>query len=315
MPSTLPSGILAASLTPLTEAGSPDGSALADHVQRLLDEGCDAVLLFGTTGEGFSFTVEERQSTLERVLEQGVPSNRLLVGTGALAIPDAVALTRHATKQGVGGVLIPPPFHLPSPSTGGIIDVYHRLIEQVNSSDLTLYFYHYPELFGCSVSFLAMETLQAAHPTCVGGVKDSSGDWEHTEALCGTFPDLQIFSGTERLLVQVLRAGGAGCISATVNFTAPIADAVRQRVREGKDVESAEKALIERRDALAPFPTIPALKQMMAWRTNHSAWRQVRPPLTPLDEEEMDRLKPIYEETEITCAEWRLGTSERATDY
>lgn len=305
MPSaSLPDGVLAASLTPLTDADAPDGPALATHVQHLLRTGCDAVLLFGTTGEGLSFSVAERRAALEAVLDADVPPARLLVNTGALPLPDAVELTAHAAEQGVGGVLVPPPFHLPRPSDAGLVEVYIRLVEGVGTNDLQLYFYHYPQLTGVPIPFPVIETLRARFPEVIAGIKDSSGEWDHLESLCSSFPDLQVFSGTERLLVPALEAGGAGCISATVNLTAPIAQATLRAWHTGDDAEAAQSALTDRRTALSPFPTIPALKQMMAWRTDRSTWRRVRPPLVPLDAEARDRLRPVYEETQATNEAW-----------
>lgn len=304
MSSPLPDGVLAASLTPLTSDGTPNGPALARHVHRLLRTGCDAVLLFGTTGEGLSFTVEERTAALEAVLKADIPSHRLLVGTGALPLSDATTLTTHATDQGVGGVLVMPPFHLPTPTDEGLLSAYDRVIQSVGSNDLHLYFYHYPQLFGTSVSFSLIEELRTRYPETVAGVKDSSGEWDHFESLSASFPELQMFTGTERFLAPGLAAGGAGCISATANLTAPIAQAVLQAWRNGNDPAPFQSVLTERREALSRFHNIPALKQMMAWQTNEEGWTRVQPPLSPLSPAMVDELRTVYDDTEAACKEW-----------
>ncbi len=305
MSSPLPDGVLAASLTPLTSDGSPDGPVLAQHVHHLLETGCDGVLLFGTTGEGLSFTVEERTAALDAVLETDVSPHRLLVGTGALPLPDAAALTSHATRRGVGGVLLMPPFHLPTPTDDGILSAYDNVIQEVNAPSLQLYFYHYPELFGPSISFPVIEALRSRYPELIAGVKDSTGEWDHFESLCTSFPTLQMFTGTERLLTPGLEAGGAGCISATANLTAPIAQAARRAWEEGDDPTPIQSTLTQRREALSRFHNIPALKQMMAWRTDRAGWARVRPPLAPLADEMVSELRTVYEDTEAACAEWR----------
>ena len=304
MPSSLPDGILAASLTPLTADGTPDGPALARHVQHLLHTGCDAVLLFGTTGEGLSFTVEERIAALDTVLDTDVSPHRLLVGTGALPLPDAVTLTTHATQQNVGGVLIMPPFHLPTPTDDGVREAYDRVVQGVGDSSLQLYFYHYPELFGLAVRFPIIEELRSRYPEVVAGVKDSSGEWDYFETLCTSFPDLQMFTGTERLLTPGLEAGGAGCISATANLTAPIAQAARQAWKRGEDPTPIQSALTQRREALSRFHNIPALKQMMAWRDDRDGWTRVRPPLAPVEPQMVTELRTVYEDTEAACTKW-----------
>lgn len=293
--SGLPSGVLAASLTPLDENGRPHGAALAEHVQTLFENGCDAALLFGTTGEGLSFSVEERMGGLDAVLDAGVPPHRLLIGTGALALPDAIRLSTHATENGVGGLLVLPPFHFTDISDEGLMLTYERLIEGVGSPDLRLYFYHYPKLTQVPIPFPVIEKLRERYPEQVAGIKDSSDEWDHQDALCSSFPDLQVFTGSERHLTPLLRAGGAGCISATVNVTAPLAQQVVRDWQTDAQFASTQSTLTELRTRLSQFPTIPALKQLMAWRHDRPAWTAVRPPLAPLDDDEVDRLRSLHD--------------------
>jgi len=293
--SRLPNGVLAASLTPLDETGAPDGSALATHVTTLFDNGCDAALLFGTTGEGLSFSVDERVAALESVIDAGVSPHRLLVGTGALALPDALRLAAHATERGVGGLLVLPPFHFPDITDEGLTLTYQRIIDGVGSPNLRLYFYHYPTLTQVPIPFPVMETLRKQYPEQIAGIKDSSDEWDHQDALCSSFPDLQVFTGSERHLTPLLRAGGSGCISATVNVTAPLAQQVVRDWETDAQFASTQSTLTELRTRLSQFPTIPALKQLMAWRHDRPAWARVRPPLAPLDDDEEARLRSLHE--------------------
>lgn len=292
---SLPNGVIAASVTPLTEDGTPDGSALTEHVSTLFEKGCDAALLFGTTGEGLSFTLNERRQGLEAVLAAGIPPERLLVGTGALPLPDAIDLSAHATANGVGGVLVLPPFHFKNLTNEGIFATYDRIVQEVGSKNLRLYFYHYPDLTQVPIPFPVIEELKGRYPDQIAGIKDSSDEWDHQDALCASFPDLQVFAGTERHLTPLLRAGGAGCISATVNITAPLARQVVKDWQNDAQVASAQSTLTELRTRLSQFPTIPALKQLLAWRHGRPAWRKVRPPLAPLDDDEKARLESLHQ--------------------
>mgnify|MGYP002760288668 CR=1 FL=1 len=289
----LPSGVLAAGLTPLHADLSLAHEPFVDHTRWLLNHGCDAVLLFGTTGEGLSLSVPERRKGLDAVLASGVPANRLLVGTGASALPDAVELTREATRQGVGGVLVLPPFHFRQISTEGLFRFYDCLIQAVGEPDLRLYFYHFPELSGVPIPFSVIEELRGAYPDQIAGVKDSSAEWDHTEALCHHFPELQVFSGTERLLLHVLEAGGAGCISATANVTAALAAQVLRRWREDEAPGAVQETLSEFRTAFAPLPTIPALKFLLSRRLDAPDWATLRPPLAPLADAEKETVLEI----------------------
>ncbi len=300
----LPDGVIVASITPLDDDGRPDGTALADHLDHLFDRGCDGALLFGTTGEGLSFTVEERRQTLETVLDAGIAPDNLLVGTGALPLPDVVSLTTHATDAGVGGVLVLPPFHFKHITDEGLLATYDRILQGVGNDALRLYLYHNPKLTGVPIPFSLIKTLNDAYPDQIAGIKDSSGEWDHHDSLCSSFPDLQIFAGTERHLTPLLRAGGAGCISATVNITAPLAEQAVRDWQNNTQIASAQSTLTEVRTRLSQFPTIPALKQLLAWRYDRPAWKQVRPPLAPLDDDEEDRLNSLNDSlwTEIEAS-------------
>ena len=289
----LPSGVLAASLTPFRPDLSLAKDALSQHARWLLANGCDGVLLFGTTGEGLSLTVEERVSGLDAVLSSGLPPHRFLVGTGALALPDAVKLTRRAAAHDVGGVLVLPPFHFRQIRNEGIYRFYDQLIQRVGDTDLRLYFYHFPELSGVPIPFSVVQRLRDAYSEQIAGIKDSSGEWDHTEALCRDFPDLQVFSGTERLFLPVLNAGGAGSISATANVTAPLAAQVLADWRDDVGPEPAQEQLTALRSAFAPVPTIAALKHLLAQRQKEIPWSTLRPPLDPLTEAETATVNEI----------------------
>ena len=101
--------------------GSVDLPKLLGHVNHLLRAGCDGVTLFGTCGEGASFSVAERKQVLAYVVKAGVSPRKLLVATYACALPDAVELTRHATAFGVYGVMFIPPFYFSNPTDDGVV--------------------------------------------------------------------------------------------------------------------------------------------------------------------------------------------------
>src|SRR5450432_1355016 len=103
-------GIWSACLTPLRPDLSVDIPALITHVRWQLARGCHGVALFGTTGEGTSFSVGEREAALEAVIAAGVPAAAVMAGSGCAALSDTIALTAHAVKQNCAGVLTLPPF-------------------------------------------------------------------------------------------------------------------------------------------------------------------------------------------------------------
>ncbi len=281
MGNELPDGIYAASLTPLCKDLSIDHAAYAEHVRWLLEHGCDGVALMGTTGEATSFSVAERQEALERLLAVGLSHRRLMVGTGCAALPDTIALTGHAVKCGISSVLTLPPFYYKNPSDDGLFAAYDRLIQAVGDAGLRIYLYHFPQMSAVPFSNALIERLVTAYPDTIVGLKDSSGDLQHMLDVVKRFPGLRFLAGTERYLVEVLCAGGSGCISATVNITCSLTQTL-YRKWPTEDMSTLLQKIIGIRQVIEALPVIPALKSIMAQLMGRSAWQFVRPPHVPL---------------------------------
>jgi 4-hydroxy-tetrahydrodipicolinate synthase len=285
-------GIIPASVTPMRADGSADHGRLATHCRRLLGEGCTAIVLLGTTGEANSFTANERRQILERLLSSGIGPERLIVGTGCSAIGDTVALSRHALSMGVARVLVLPPFYYKKVSDAGIFDAYARTIEGIADDRLRLFLYQIPQMSGVDLGVALVERLASAYPATIAGLKDSSGDWERTQALCRALGDrIDILVGTETLLVRALGAGATGCVSATANVNgAAIVELFR--CTESKSVPPGlETRVTEVRAAFERFAVIPALKAYLAAESGDDTWRNVRPPLVPLGQAETASLR------------------------
>ena len=281
MDNELPDGIYAASLTPLRKDQSIDHAAYAEHVRWLLQHGCDGVALMGTTGEATSFSVAERQEALERLLADGFSHGRLMVGTGCAALPDTIALTGHALHCGIAHVLTLPPFYYKNPSDDGLFAAFDQLIQAVGDARLRVYLYHFPQMSAVPFSNALIERLVTAYPDTIAGLKDSSGDLKHMLEVVRLFPGLRFLAGTERYLVEVLRAGGAGCISASVNITCSLTHMLYRMWPTG-DTSALLQTIIGIRQVIEALPVIPALKFIMAQLTGRSAWQNVRPPHVPL---------------------------------
>ena len=281
----LPKGVYAACLTPQHENLSVDHAALAEHGRWLLDNGCDGLVLMGTTGEANSFGVVERMDMLDAVLEAGIPAERLMVGTGCCAVPDSVTLTRHAVARGVGGVLMLPPFYYKNVRDEGVFAAFDQVIQQVGEAGLQIYLYHFPQMTAVPFTNELIARLLDAYPETIAGMKDSSGDWMHMKSTVAAFPGFRVFAGTERYLLDILKAGGGGCITATTNVTCPLAGEVFARWK-GDDARVLQHRLTELRAAIEAYPMIPALKRIMAARTGREVWLNMRPPQAPLGEDE-----------------------------
>ena len=123
------SGVIAAVATPIEESGAPDLARATKLARFLLDNGCDGLNVLGTTGEATSFSREERMAVMSAYKAQGLPLERLMVGTGAAAVADAVALTRHAAALGFAGALVLPPFYYKGVPDDGLAAYIGALVQ------------------------------------------------------------------------------------------------------------------------------------------------------------------------------------------
>ena len=282
-------GVFAAALTPMDDDLSPDHAGFAQHCRWLLKNGCDGLAILGTTGEANSFSVAERIAILETLVEAGIPAERLLPGTGCCAIPDTVELSRAALALGAAGVLVLPPFYYKNVSDEGLFAAYSDVIQRLGDGRLKLYLYHFPRLSGVPISLGLIERLLKAYPGTVAGIKDSSGDLANMDAMARTFPGFRVLAGTEAHLLALLRRGGAGCISATVNVTSALAAQVHAAWQTDA-ADALQTQLTDMRQAIEAFALIPALKSIMERHTGKAGWRNMRPPTMALPAAEVQKL-------------------------
>jgi 4-hydroxy-tetrahydrodipicolinate synthase len=278
-------GIFSPVLTPFKTDLSADTAAFVRHCQWLIRSEV-GLAVFGTNSEANSLSVAERLQLLEALLEAGVPAARMMPGTGCCSLTDTVELTRHATSAGVGGVLMLPPFYYKGVSDEGLFRHFAEVIERVGDSRLRIYLYHIPPVAQVPISLALIERLLKAYPTAIAGIKDSSGDWANTEAMLKQFqPEgFDVFAGSEVFLLRTLRAGGAGCITATGNVN-PAPMVALYKSWQAADADAQQAALDGTRAAFQKYAMIPAMKAAVARYGQHSAWRTVRPPLVELSQE------------------------------
>jgi 4-hydroxy-tetrahydrodipicolinate synthase len=271
---------------------NPDRQAFATHCHRLLAAGCHGLSVFGTTGEANSLSLDERLKALEALVEGGVPAEKLLPGTGSCALTDTVRLSRAALEAGAPGVLVLPPFYYKGVGDDGLFRFFAEVVERLGDDRLRLYLYHIPQMTGIDLGLPLISRLVEAYPGVVVGTKDSSGDRDRIMILCRELPDFSVLAGTETLLLETLRSGGEGCISATVNVTSRLARRVHDAHAAGKahEAEALQERLTHLRASIEAYPVIPALKQLMSRLTDDKKWLNIRPPLSALDEKSAENL-------------------------
>jgi 4-hydroxy-tetrahydrodipicolinate synthase len=270
--------------TPFRPDGSVDEARLVRHSKQLLADGAHGLAILGTTSEANSLTLDERRRVIDAHLEAGIPAERLMPGTGACAVGDTVALSRHAGEVGAAAVLLLPPFYYQKVSDEGLFAFVARLIEGCGGNAPRIMLYHIPPVAMVGWSAELIARLREAFPGIIAGMKDSSGDAENTLAMIEAFPEgFAVFPGAEVYLLRALRAGAAGCISASANINAAGIRRLYDRWQE-PDAEALQAELNAVRKAVEARVMIPALKAVLAARYRDPAWLTVRPPLLPIAE-------------------------------
>ena len=282
-------GVLVPVLTPFTPGGEPDAARFVAFCRWLLDQGAGGLSIFGTTSEANSMAAAERMALLDRLIEAGIPSQKLMPGTGACSMTEAAGLVRHAVGHGCGGVLMLPPFYYKGVSDDGIFAFISAVIDKVASPALRIYLYHIPPVAQVGYSLDLVGRFISAYPQTVVGLKDSSGDWSNTAALLDRFPGFAVFPGSEVFLLDALRKGGAGCITASGNVNVPGIRKLYDNWR-GPQADTLQAEVTTLRKALRAYPMVPALKRMVAHFHNDPDWAVVRPPLVPLDQAQSSAL-------------------------
>lgn len=283
------SGVLCPVVTPFSNDLSPDPDRLIRQCHWLLTQNV-GLAVFGTNSEANSLSIDEKMMLLDRLVEAGVDRNRMMPGTGLSALTETVRLTKHAVELGCAGTLMLPPFYYKDVSDDGLFASFAEVIERVGDAALRIYLYHIPPVSQVGISLDLIERLIKAYPDTVVGIKDSSGDWDNTNAmLARRWDDFRVFAGAETFLLQNMRGGGAGCISATANIN-PAAIVRLYREWQSPAAEDLQKELDEIRSIALAFPMIPALKATVAHFSNDPQWRTVRPPLVALADDQRNKL-------------------------
>ena len=267
------SGFWVASATPVDTAGNVDHGLLAEHAQFLFDQGCDGLVLFGTSGEGASFTASERLATMNFLMGRGIPAERLSVGAGFPATLDSIAMTRDALAMGLRHVLLLPPYFYRD--AAGIEDAFAAIFDAVADDRLRAMLYHIPQVSGVRVHPETVAALLRRYGAVVAGVKDSSGVFADFEAFRSAAPDVPILIGNEAEIGHAVELGGAGTICGLGNVVPGMVRAMF----------SDPGAAGPMQQACAQFsgPFVPTLKAAMAAMTGNAAWARTRVPLRPAE--------------------------------
>jgi len=269
-------GVIAAIATAVGEDGTPDQTRCLKLARFLLDHGCDGLNVLGTTGEATSFSVAERQRLMSAYRDAGLPMDRLMVGTGAAAVSDAVALTKHAAELGFAGALLLPPFYYKGVPDDGLVAYVEAIVQATTTKPIPIYLYHFPSQSGLHWHVKLLARLLDAHRGRIVGLKDSSGDMAYAREAAGVAKGFDVFPSTEACLIEARSGIFAGCISATANLNADLC----QTAWASGDTVALDSAVTIRKlfDGKA---LVSGVKSTLAHIHNDAGWARVAPPLAP----------------------------------
>jgi len=178
-----------------------------------------------------------------------------------------------------------PPFYYKDISDAGLFASYSEVIQRVGATELHIYLYHIPPIAQVGISLELIGKLLDEYADTIVGLKDSSGDWQHTALILKEYPALATFCGSEEYLLETLRNGGVGSITATGNVNPAGIRRIFERWQE-TDAESLQEGITRMRRCFDDYAPIPALKAIAADFYEAPGWRTVRPPLCALSETE-----------------------------
>ena len=280
-------GVWPALMTPLREDASIDLPRFTSHARALLVAGCGGVTPFGTTGEGPSFSVDERRAAVDSLVAAGVPASRILVSVSCAALPDTMALARHAQGLGAWGILLMPPFFFKGVPDAGIVDAMSQVISALDARPLRVVLYHIPQVAAVGLSQPVITELLRRHGPRIVAIKDSQCDRAHSLALADAFmqadhPAIGVHVGNELDLPALAARGSRGAVSGLANFMPRTVH--RLAIEPDAARTATEHARVERLLGwLGGYALIPALKAIMAAQTGERGWLRVRAPLQALD--------------------------------
>ena len=289
-------GIYAASMSLFNKDLSLNVEKTVEHGEKIIDQGCHGVAMFGSTGQAQLISVSEKISLLNE-LSKSRHKDKYLIGTGLNSLSETINLMKVATSLNFNDFLIMPPAYYKY-GDKEVIEFYSRVVDSVPSSKIILY--NFEKLCGYKFSIDCVEELIKKYPKQIVGVKDSTYNlYEHLK-----INNFSVLPGSESKLLKGLEIGCAGIITATCNVTSGLSRKVYDDFIEKKKQTVNEK-LCNVRNIFEKFNLISGLHSFMS--VENEIYNNVLPPVSLLSEENK---KELIES--LNKLNFRLGSLEAA---
>ncbi|MGT2924817.1 4-hydroxy-tetrahydrodipicolinate synthase [Streptococcus caviae] len=243
-------GIITPILTPMRDDESVNLDELRNQIERLIEGGVHGIFPFGTNGEGYILSYEEKLEVLKTTIEQVKGRVPVYAGTGCISTKETIQLSKAAQELGADVLsIITPSFALASQKE--LYDHYAAVAKEV---DLPIVLYNIPARTGNKLLPETVEKLARDIDNIIGA-KDSSGDWENLKEYIHRTKNLEkqffVLSGNDALILPALKEGGTGGIAGCSNVYPHVLSSIYDLFQEGK-LEEAQKA----QDSIADFRAV-----------------------------------------------------------
>ena len=287
-------GIATALITPTNTTGV-DYKKLAKLLDWQIDEGIDALVVCGTTGESSTLSDAEHRRVIEFSVDHVAGRVPVIAGTGSNETAYALSLTLHAAQAGADAALVVTPYYNKA-TQKGLVRMYHELADQ---GGLPIIAYNVPSRTGVNID-PATCAARAEHENIVG-LKEAGGDLSklvETVALAGD--KLPIYAGNDDQIVPVLSMGGLGCISVLSNLLPAATREIVRRFEAGDVAGSRALQCRYHRLISALFCEVNPIPVKAAMSALGYCENFLRLPLTAMEEDHRERL--LYEMREVGLA-------------
>ena len=266
-------GIYAASMSLFNKDLSLNIEKTVGHAEKIIDQGCHGVAIFGSTGQAQLISIGEKISLLNE-LSKSRHKNKYLIGTGLNSLSETINLMKVATSLNFNDFLIMPPAYYKY-GDKEVIEFYSRVVDAVPSSKIILY--NFEKLCGYKFSIDCVEELIKKYPKQIVGVKDSTYNlYEHLK-----IDNFSVLPGSESKLLKGLEVGCAGIITATCNVTSGLSRKVYDDFIKKKQ-QTANEKLCNVRNTFEKFNLISGLHSFMS--VENEIYNNVLPPVSLLSE-------------------------------
>lgn len=284
-------------VTALDKEGHVDIEANKKIYDFLIDHGMDGILLFGSIGEFFATSMEEKKALIKEAIAHISHRVTVYVGTCHMEFEQCVELSNYALAQGADGVMVISPYYFSLPDSA-LLNFYDTLADRVNGP---LLLYNFPDRTGHDLSPDLIYTLVSRHKNIVG-IKDTVATMGHTRGIIQKvkkeLPGFLVYSGFDEFFGHNVLSGGDGCVAGLSNFAPDVASAYAAAAR-ADDLEGMKKCQQQIDGLMAIYDVapqfIPTIKKAMVLRGVEMEPLCAQP-LLAATEEETEKIRRILEE-------------------